>query len=165
MYIYILSGKGEVQTLLSAFDAALKDCGMHNYNLIYLSSIIPPGSRVVRIDRFPTQREQYGHKAYVIKSEARSDKIGVTIGAGLGWYQFDEGGRGVFVEQHVQTGDEKNTKEVLQSIITKSIHDLCAFRDMPFDPTKMGSLLSITKVENKPACVLVLAVYELEAWT
>jgi arginine decarboxylase len=163
MNIPIVLGKGEGQTLLSAFDAALKDCGVHNYNLIYLSSIIPPDSHVIQTDQFQAPAEQYGYKAYVIKAEERSNSIGTAIGAGLGWYQFEDG-RGVFVEHHVQANDEKRAGEILQSSITKSIQDLCAFREIPFQQDKAHSAVSITTVQNKPTCVLALTIYHTEAW-
>jgi arginine decarboxylase len=40
MRIYVTTGKGEGPTPLAAFDAALIDAGIPNYNLIYLSSVI-----------------------------------------------------------------------------------------------------------------------------
>jgi len=163
MDIPIITGKGEGQTLLSAFDAALKDCGVHNYNLIYLSSIIPPGSHVTLLDQFQAPTEQYGYKAYVIKAEERSANQGAAIGAGLGWYQFEDE-RGVFVEQHVQAEDENQVKELLRLGITQSIQDLCAFREIPFHKEKMRSAVSTTIVRDKPACVLALALYRTEGW-
>lgn len=45
--IYVTSGIGEGQTNLSAFDAALWDAGIANFNLIKLSSVIPPHSKVL----------------------------------------------------------------------------------------------------------------------
>lgn len=166
MNIHVISGKGQGRTLLSAFDAALKDCGVYNYNLIYLSSIIPLASHVMSTGRFPAQAEHYGHKAYVVKAEKRSDKVGIVIGAGLGWYQSDDG-RGIFVEHHVQSSekDENHVKELLESIIMQSIQDLCAFREIPFSQERMHSNVSIATVQNKPTCVLVLAVYHVEGWT
>ncbi len=40
-----LSGSGEGDSPLTAFDAALLDAGVGNYNLVKLSSIMPPGAR------------------------------------------------------------------------------------------------------------------------
>jgi arginine decarboxylase len=42
MQIHVSSGRGEGPTPLAAFDAALRDAGVSNYNLIALSSVIPP---------------------------------------------------------------------------------------------------------------------------
>ena len=44
MDIKVVCGVGSGKTALSAFDSALKDAGVYNYNLITLSSIIPPDS-------------------------------------------------------------------------------------------------------------------------
>ena len=42
MKIRLSSGRGEGPTPLAAFDAALLDAGVSNYNLLPLSSVIPP---------------------------------------------------------------------------------------------------------------------------
>ncbi len=44
MRIDIVWGGSEGKTLLSAFDRALLNAGIHNFNLIPLSSVIPPQS-------------------------------------------------------------------------------------------------------------------------
>lgn len=53
MKIYIAPGKGVGATELGAFDAALNDSGIANFNLIRLSSVIPPLTEVVEVDRIP----------------------------------------------------------------------------------------------------------------
>src|SRR3989338_7464484 len=111
MNIHIVTGKGHGKTLLSAFDAALKDAGTYNYNLIYLSSIIPPGS-VVNVSKMQEYTEQYGHRLYVVQAEARSRESGKYIGAALGWYQLPDG-RGVFVE-HAEIAETK--KAVVENL-------------------------------------------------
>lgn len=44
--IVVTSGTGEAPSELAAFDAALHQAGVANFNLIRLSSLIPPGSQV-----------------------------------------------------------------------------------------------------------------------
>ena len=44
MQIHLASGVGSGPTELAAFDAALAAAGVANYNLLYLSSVIPPAS-------------------------------------------------------------------------------------------------------------------------
>lgn len=41
----LTAGSGEGDTPLTAFDAALLDAGLGNYNLVKLSSIMPPGAQ------------------------------------------------------------------------------------------------------------------------
>jgi pyruvoyl-dependent arginine decarboxylase (PvlArgDC) len=78
--IAVVAGVGEGQTLLSAFDAALWRAGTHNYNLVPLSSVIPPGSAVVNSGRRAGQAAEFGHRLYVVKAEARSAEPGHIIG-------------------------------------------------------------------------------------
>ena len=40
MKIKIVRGKSEGETLISSFDKALLKAGIHNFNMIYLSSIM-----------------------------------------------------------------------------------------------------------------------------
>jgi pyruvoyl-dependent arginine decarboxylase len=47
MNIHLSSGVGAGPTELAAFDAALMDAGLANYNLLCLSSVIPPNARIV----------------------------------------------------------------------------------------------------------------------
>lgn len=44
--IVITRGTGGAPTELAAFDAALQKAGVAHFNLIRLSSLIPPGSRI-----------------------------------------------------------------------------------------------------------------------
>ena len=83
MEINVVCGVGTGKTILSAFDSALKDAGVYNYNLITLSSIIPPGSKVIKAKRYESPPQEYGHKLYVVKAEYRSEEVGKYIAAGV----------------------------------------------------------------------------------
>ncbi len=91
MNISVVSGHGEGKTTLSAFDAALSSAGVYNYNLIKLSSIIPPASIVKKIDSFDSPNSEYGDRLYVVMAEYRSQEVGKYIAAGFGWYHYDVG--------------------------------------------------------------------------
>lgn len=163
MKIKIVKGKGEASTPLSAFDGALKAAGVYNYNLIFLSSVIPPGSNVVKMDKFETPGNEWGHKLYCVMAEERSTETGKFIAAGIGWYQFGDR-RGVFVEHHL-IGDTKVAVESeIHFRIKNSLKDLCKFRDMKWDDKNMKLEVSINQVKSSPASVLVMAVYQSEGW-
>ena len=51
MRLYVAATVGQASTELAAFDAALIAAGVANFNLIRLSSVIPPACEVVRVDR------------------------------------------------------------------------------------------------------------------
>lgn len=163
MDIFIVAGVGKGRTVLSAFDAALKDAGVHNYNLITLSSIIPPGSKISKIRRYQLQTEEYGHKLYVVKAEYRSDEAGKFIAAGIGWYQLDDG-RGMFVEHEIKGETRVAVESEIDLRIKNSLKDLTKFRNIRFDESKAHSATVITQIKDHPTCVLVLAVYKSEGW-
>ena len=48
--ITVRTGTGTARTLLAAFDSALLSAGVANFNLITLSSVIPPRSSVRVVD-------------------------------------------------------------------------------------------------------------------
>ncbi len=165
MNIQIVKGKGSGKTELSAFDHALQDAGINNYNLIYLSSIIPPGSEVSFSDNFTAPDEDFGHRLYIVKAEKRSGKSGTAIAAGLGWYQKPDDKRGVFVEHQLSAPSAEEAERQLRNQINNSLVDLCHFRGYPVDDKSLFNMsVSTLTVDEHAGCVLVAAVYSSESW-
>lgn len=162
MDIIVMSGKGHGKTPLSAFDAALMDAGISNYNLIVLSSVIPPKS-VIKFRKFKAKKEEWGHKLYLVKAEIRSRQSGMHIGSALGWYQMKDG-RGVFVE-HETVGETKEAVESnLKEEVHNSLHDLCKTRHIFVTEKDLNMKMCIARVTDQPTCALVVAVYKSEGW-
>lgn len=163
MKIVVTSGFGQGKTKLSAFDAALKSAGVQNYNLIYLSSIIPPKAKVVKKSKYSAPKGEYGHRLYVVRAEIRSDRTGRYIAAGLGWYQNGDGS-GVFVE-HEEEGETKEAVRMnLERQIIDSLRDLCKFRGFPFHESHAQLSVSIGAVESQASSAIVAAVYQSQGW-
>ena len=163
MKIYIVSGSGTGKTQLSAFDAALNDTGVANYNLISLSSIIPPGSKIIRKRKYIAQPDQFGDRLYVVKAEMRSQRVGKHIAAGIGWYPL-EGEKGLFVEHEEIAETKLAVESELTAKITNSLRDLCAVRRIRFQPKNVQSMTIVREIKDGPTCVLVLAVFKNEPW-
>jgi arginine decarboxylase len=163
MRIPLVAGVGYGSTLLSAFDDALRTCGVLNYNLIPLSSVIPPATNVVPLERYTPGLDEHGHRLYVVKAEMRSDHVGKHIGAGIGWYQWGDG-RGVFVEHEAIGSTREAVVAEIDYRICHSLRDLCAAREVPFDMHRVQSRRIFTVVEDQPTCGLVLAVFQSEGW-
>lgn len=161
--IKVVTGVGTGKTTLSAFDGALKDAGVYNYNLITLSSIIPPLAKVYKIKNYKAPLEEYGYKLYVIKADIRSEEVGKYIAAGLGWYQLEDG-RGVFVEHEIKGETKVAVESEINLRIKNSLKDLARFRRVKFDESKIRFAISLTQIKDSPTCVLVLAVYKSESW-
>ncbi|MDP2671657.1 MAG: pyruvoyl-dependent arginine decarboxylase [bacterium] len=164
MKIIISSGNGTGETTLAAFDNALKEAGIYNYNLIRLSSIIPPDSELVE-KKFESPENEYGNKLYVVLAEERTDQLGRSIAAGIAWYQWDDK-RGVFAEHHdiVETLEADEAERNVSKKLEATIKDLCEFREIKFEREKIHMKISSQEVNQKSACSLVAAVYSSEPW-
>src|ERR1700754_5073193 len=101
MQIHIASGTGKGPTTLAAFDAALNANGIANYNLLVLSSVIPPETEVVvQPQAIPHEimPGNWGDRLYVVMAEQRTDVHNEEVWAGIGWVQDPETKKGLFVE-------------------------------------------------------------------
>ncbi|MFB6304518.1 MAG: pyruvoyl-dependent arginine decarboxylase [Haloferacaceae archaeon] len=92
--IQVVTGRAEGHTELDAFDAALADAGVHNYNLVTLSSVVPVDTAVSVVDE-PAVEWPTGAPVAVVLAE-RTTATATRVAAGLGWALADEGG--VFYE-------------------------------------------------------------------
>jgi arginine decarboxylase len=154
--INVTWGIGEGDTGLAAFDAALFDAGIANYNLLMLSSVIPEGFEP-EIGKVDLNSQGFGHRLYVVMASERQLEVGCGAWAGLGWVITEaEPKRGLFVEHHGH--DEK---EVIE-LITKSLNSMVKYRPEKFGPVQYKVIG--TKCEDRPVCALVAAVYQSEEW-
>jgi arginine decarboxylase len=153
--IQVTSGTGEGPTPLAAFDAALLDAGVANYNLILLSSVIPGGS-VVRQASYLTPDEEYGHRLYVVMARAETTTMGAGAWAGLGWTQEPATGRGLFVELH--GGDRTQ----VDNDIRVTLDAMVASRPLAYG--EIRSEIVGVACRGTPACAVVMAIYRSEPW-
>lgn len=155
--IRVSAGTGVGRTALSAFDAALRAAGVENFNLIRLSSVIPPQAHVSRVTGAHQLRGEWGDRLYCVYAEQRATEPGEQAWAGIGWIlRMDAAAGGLFVEH------EGPTREFVKESITASLADLAAGRPQAFGPAQL-QLASATCID-RPVCALVVASYEAEPW-
>lgn len=165
MDIFIISSDGTGSTLLSAFDAALLNAGVHNYNLLLLSSVIPHDALVVPVDKYTKKNHaEHGYKLYVVQAKSSGRKAGTFLGASVGWYMMESGG-GFFVEHHYEDTSHDLVNEKLKELTSLSLKDLVVNRGMKFEPSEVNMQMSIAEVGEEPACALVTAIYKSESWS
>jgi arginine decarboxylase len=157
MQIEIIAGCGAAPTALAAFDSALLDAGIANFNLLYLSSIIPAGSNLVRRKPDAQEPEHWGHRLYVVIAQQRETEIGTEAWAGIGWVQEEASGRGLFVEHH------GNSQHFVEAQIHESLHSMTALRKGDWGDIEYQTI-GIT-CQKDPVCALAAAVYGREGWT
>jgi arginine decarboxylase len=163
MLIPVVAGVGRGRTPLSAFDDALRDCGVLDYNLIRLSSVIPPGATIVERDRACAPVAEHGDRLYVVMAERRSAVVGRGIAAGIGWFQWGDG-RGVFVEHEAEMDSSVEAEAAVLDLVHASLGDLCRARGGRFVGRAVEVRLVSTEVGLEPAAVLALAVYGGQRW-
>jgi arginine decarboxylase len=127
MRIHVASGVGRGPTETAAYDAALAAAGVHDYNLVVVSSVIPPDAAVREVDRIP-ELGPGGNRLTVV--QGRATATDGRASAGLGWVEGRDGGAGLFYEA---TGRDPDA-------VTAAIHEGLAagraLRDRRFgDPT------------------------------
>ena len=157
MKIYLTKATGSSSTTLAAFDCALYDAGIANYNILRLSSVIPPGAEIIRTnkDNVPVHGV-WGDRLYVVMAERRTDEIGTEAWAGIGWVVDEETKKGLFVEHEGWSRDE------VVSDIQSSLTSLMKTRGIDFGDINM-EIEGVTCV-GEPVCAMVVATYKAESW-
>jgi arginine decarboxylase len=155
--ITVTSAVGRGVTGLSAFDAALDNAGIGNFNLVQLSSVIPAGSSIDDLDgAAATVHGEWGDRLYVVMAKAEVEEFGDEAWAGIGWVQQEDSRKGLFVEH------SSLTKYDLQSELRNSLGSMCERRHEDFGSTCYH--LRGTICDGQPACAVVVAIFEPQAW-
>lgn len=157
LVIRVSSGVGEGRTQLAAFDAALRSAGVENFNLIRLSSVIPPGSDVLTCAPGAQLRGGFGDPLYCVYAAGWATKPGSQAWAGVGWSRHDDGsGAGLFVEH---TGV---SQEEVRRRLAETLDDMAAGRGGRF--AYDDEVLSNISCTGRPACAVVVASYRTVGW-
>jgi len=97
--IHVAGGVGVAPTEMAAYDAALADANLHNYNLITVSSVIPADAELVVVDEAP-ELGPAGNTLTVVQGKivAGPHSDAERIATGIGWATGP--GPGLFYEAH-----------------------------------------------------------------
>lgn len=156
MRLHLATALGRGPTELAAFDDALLQVGAANFNLVRLSSVIPPDSEVVVCDgAMPAPVGAWGDRLYVVYAEQRASRPGDEAWAGVGWVQDDDG-RGLFVEH------EGCDRRAVEADIDASLAHLQRGRGLVLGDVRR--LMVGGAVTDSPICALVLCSYQAESW-
>lgn len=157
MKIYVKGAIGEGSTTLAAFDNALIQTGTANYNLVRLSSVIPPKAEIIEVSgEMPSLPGEWGDRLYLVYAEMRTEIHNEEAWAGIGWVVDPASGRGLFVEH------EGRSEQKVRQDITDSLKGLLSNRGMP----ELEIIMHVVgaKCEGKPICAFVAAAYQVSDW-
>lgn len=154
--IPVAAGTGTGLTALAAFDASLRAAGVANFNLVRLSSVIPPRVDVQVGEGALIPAGAWGDKLYCVYAEQRATRPGDQAWAGIGWVQRTDGAGGLFVE-HEGPSEVGVTRDIIASLA-----ELVAGRPQAFGPPTYHVVGIMC--EDLPVCALVVAAYEATGW-
>lgn len=80
--VSLVAGHGEGATELNAFDRALQDAGVADINFLRVTSIMPPGARVIDLPPYPAGLLLPAVYARIASSRP-GDRIAAAIGIGV----------------------------------------------------------------------------------
>ena len=149
--IYVAGGVGVAPTEMAAYDAALTDSNLHNYNLVRVSSVIPAEATLRVVDSVP-DRGPAGNRLTVVQGKAVSgpDTSADRLAAAIGWATGP--GPGLFYEA---SGTDP---AAVERAVERGLDAGCALRDWEF--TDRDTLVSTTEpVEGSHTAVVVVAAY------
>ncbi len=155
--IRVSRGTGTGLTRLAAFDHALRAAGVADFNLLRLSSVIPPGAEVVETEPAEQVPGGHGDLLYCVYADAYSSTPGEAAWAGITWAQHSDGsGAGLFAEH---SGWSRHDVELQ---LQHSIAAMIAGRAPGF--LTAGTMLSSITCESNPVCAVVVASYRTVSW-
>lgn len=156
MKIQVTDGVGEGPTPIAAFDQALINANIANFNLIYLSSIVPPDSDIEITKHPKVTNSKWGDKLYVVIAQQRTARRNHEAWAGIGWVQDPKTKQGLFVEH------EGRSESEVREDITNSLEAMQKARGQKSGKINMHVVGK--KCVDLPVCALVVAVFESVTW-
>jgi arginine decarboxylase len=155
--IALSTGTGTGPTALSAFDAALCAAGIGEYNLVRLSSVIPPHSTLVHSGAQGQRTGRWGDRLFCVYASQLAELAGEQAWAGIGWVRKQDGsGAGLFVEH------EGPTEQGVRGDIASSLDDMVRRRGGEYSAPEV--LITSATCVDQPVCALVVAGYETTGW-
>jgi arginine decarboxylase len=155
--ITLSTGTGTGPTTLAAFDAALCAAGIGEYNLVRLSSVIPPHAELRRTGPQGQLTGRWGDRLFCVYASQIAERPGEQAWAGIGWVLKQDGsGAGLFVEH------EGPAEQGVRDDISASLGDMVQRRGGAYSEPQL--VLSDTVCVDEPVCALVVAGYETAGW-
>ncbi len=149
--VTIAAGTGTGPTTVAAYDAALVDVGIADFNLVGLSSVVPGDATIDRVERIEVDGNA-GDILTVVEARATARQPATAV-AGLGWRR-SESGPGLFHEASASGPDA--TEAAVRSTIETGLDHGMTLRSWT---TTSGDSLVVSRagIDAGVACAVVVA--------
>lgn len=156
--IRVSRGAGTGSTRLAAFDAALRSAGVSDFNLVRLSSVIPPFSDVLTTEPEEQIRGGHGDLLFCVYADAYSSTPGESAWAGMTWSMHRDPGAGGLFAEHGGWSRRDVERE-----LAHTMDEMIDSRPAGFE--SRGTLLSSIDCSTRPVCAVVVASYRRAGWS
>ncbi|MFO8017380.1 MAG: arginine decarboxylase, pyruvoyl-dependent [Promethearchaeia archaeon] len=129
--VFFVKGKGFHKSKLGSFEDALRDAGIERFNLVKVSSILPP--HCIEIDKEGGLQElKTGQIVYTVLSKASSNEFSRLVTASIGVAKpSDKENHGYLSEHHSFGRKPKDVGEFAEDLAAEM---LATTLGVPFDP-------------------------------
>jgi len=119
--IFLTKGVGQHKEKLVSFEMALRDAKLAPFNIVRVSSIFPPGCRIISIDK-GIQQLSLGQVVHAVIAEAASDEAHRLMAASIGVaVPRDRNSIGYLSEHHSFGSDERTTGDYAEDIAAQML--------------------------------------------
>jgi len=129
--VFFTRGVGRHRHNLESFEAALRAAGIAQCNLVKVSSIYPPGCKIIS-RRAGLARLVPGQITFCVMAEARTDEPNRLVSAGIGLAVPAKGEQYGYISEHHGFGlTERKTADFVEDMAASM---LATTLNIPFDP-------------------------------
>ena len=129
-YAFTISGCGKAKEKLASFEMALRDAGIAEYNLVKVSSILPPNCKIINKKKGISMLSP-GQVVFVVMSEQSTNEPGRQITASVGIaIPPDRSKHGYLSEHHSYGQSKKDAGEYAEDLAAQM---LATTLGAPFD--------------------------------
>lgn len=158
--IFFTKGVGRSRKQLAAFELALRDAGIAPFNLVTVSSIYPPGAKIVS-QKEGLRKLKPGQIVFVVMSRCASDEPNRLVAASVGCaVPADKRTYGYLSEHHAFGQTEGKAGDYSEDLAASM---LASTLGIPFDPEKdwnerekyfklSGKIVRTTNVTQSAVC-------------
>lgn len=145
--VFLTKGVGKHKEKLASFESALRDAGIAPFNIVRVSSILPPGAKIVS----KTKGLQYlspGEIVYIIIAECSTNEPHRLIAASIGLaIPADRNQYGYLSEYHSYGETESKAGDKAEDLAAQM---LATTLGVPFDPdTSYDERKELWKISTK----------------
>lgn len=129
--MFFTRGVGRHRNNLQSFELALRDAGIAQYNLVRVSSIFPPGCRIVR-RKTGLKSLSPGQIVYCVLADSRSNEPNRLVSAGIGLALAAVSDQYGYISEHHGFGmTERRTADFVEDMAASM---LASTLGLDFDP-------------------------------